>query len=506
MNRSEPRSLGDPEQTLVNSSYTPVSFEEVPPRSTATPLVFISHKHCDHKIALMLAAFIEERSAGAIKVHLSSSPDFQGPRFGKALNAQLRRALWSTDVLVLLYTSPDHDWSYCMWECGMAAHPQSPDTQIIVFQCGPDVPAPFQDALRVNARSADDIKRFADQLLRDPELFPGLGKAIAPQLKDAYVQNAANELHLNLATVLPPLDDGQAEEWPAWPYLRVELPRSEAERIQGASEAERRKLAREIIVDHATVTRSDARAAQLFGRQGLPAKMKLQELLNAWRSKYPDADAGWFESCWEQIMVCCTRGFPVICSASMREIDGDSRFTPVVARVKRLPFVGTVQFDLYFYNLSDPRALPVTQRMVPLREMFHKRMGEVDPRTLKLRDLVQELSVQKRNRVPILTREGAPLYIVHRSMIEQFIVKRVLCADAVNEPSALTLHDLLADAEMKGMFERSFAVVHCQATLADAKAMMVTQEGCTDVFITDTGKSTETVQGLLTNVEIARSA
>ena len=133
MNRSEPRSLGDPEQTLVNSSYTPVSFEEVPPRSTATPLVFISHKHCDHKIALMLAAFIEERSAGAIKVHLSSSPDFQGPRFGKALNAQLRRALWSTDVLVLLYTSPDHDWSYCMWECGMAAHPQSPDTQIIVL-------------------------------------------------------------------------------------------------------------------------------------------------------------------------------------------------------------------------------------------------------------------------------------------------------------------------------------------------------------------------------------
>jgi hypothetical protein len=32
---------------------------------------------------------------------LSSSPDFQGPRFGKALNAQLREALWKTEVLIL---------------------------------------------------------------------------------------------------------------------------------------------------------------------------------------------------------------------------------------------------------------------------------------------------------------------------------------------------------------------------------------------------------------------
>src|SRR4051794_27688942 len=108
-----------------------------------TPLLFISHKHSDRQIAEALGRFIEERSAARIKVHLSSSPDFQGPRFGKALNAQLRAALWQTEFLILVYTSSDQDWSYCMWECGMAAHPQSPNTTLIVFQCGSEMPSPF---------------------------------------------------------------------------------------------------------------------------------------------------------------------------------------------------------------------------------------------------------------------------------------------------------------------------------------------------------------------------
>src|SRR5688572_14233691 len=138
------------------------------------PLLFISHKHRDAAIAQVLAGFIESRTNNLIRVHLSSSPDFKGPRYGKSLNAQLREALWNTEVLVLLYTSSEDDWSYCMWECGVATHPQSPNTDIVVFQCGTDVPSPFQDLPRVNVHKYDDIKRFTDQLLRDEKLFPSL--------------------------------------------------------------------------------------------------------------------------------------------------------------------------------------------------------------------------------------------------------------------------------------------------------------------------------------------
>jgi hypothetical protein len=465
-------------------------------------MLFISHKHSDRQIAEVLAQFIEERSAGRIKVHLSSSPDFQGPKFGKALNAQLRDALWKTELLILLYTSSDLDWSYCMWECGMAAHPQNPNTTTVVFQCGPDVPSPFHDVLRVNARKPEDIKRFMDQLLRDPALFTG--GAIAPDLKDGHVEGFARELHTRLAQALPPLEDGQVEQWPAWPYLRLELPRIEADRIEPASEPERLNLSRQIVSDHAEVVRSDARVAQLFAKLGFPTRFKFHELLKDWKSKYPDGDASWFDSCCDQIIMCARRGFPVISSASMREIGGDLSFTPVVTRVQRLPFSGSVQFDVYFLNLSDPRAVPVTSRMIPLAELFHKRIGEIDPQTFPLKDLIRELASERRNRIPILTSGGAPLYLIHRSMIEQFIAKSIFQGESAKDPIDFTLADLLADPDMKSTFERTYAVVDRKCTLAQATAAMHAREGCSDVFVTHAGTPQEPVLGLLTNVRLSR--
>jgi hypothetical protein len=466
------------------------------------PLLFISHKHSDRQIAEVLARFIEERSAARIKVHLSSSPDFQGPRFGKALNAQLREALWKSEALILVYTSADQDWSYCMWECGMASHPQSPNTTVIVLQCGADVPSSFQDVLRANPRNVEDLKRLVDQLLRDPKLFSG--GAIAPDFKDALVESLARDLHARLAQVLPPAPDSQAEQWPAWPYLRLELPRSEADNVEKAIESDRARIAPKIVSDHAIVVGSDPRAAYLFGKQSLPGKVKFSELLATWKDTYPDADAAWFDSCCEQIMICALRGFPVIGWATMREIGGDSCYTPIVTRARRLPFAGTVQFDLYFCNLSDPRAVPVASRMTPIDKVFHRRLNEINPQTLRLKDLVQDLAINQRNRLPILSADGAPLYIIHRSFIEQFIVKALLQNDPTKDPSALTLAELLADPEMKPRFEKSFAVIKRQSTLAEARAAMIAREGCSDVFVTDAGTPQEPVQGLLTNAKIAR--
>jgi hypothetical protein len=78
----------------------------------------------------------------------------------------------------------------------------------------------------------------------------------------------------------------------------------------------------------------------------------------------------------------------------------------------------------------------------------------------------------------------------------------LLQGGTAKDPGALTL----ADAKMRGLFERGFVVVKRQSTLADAKAAMIAREGCSDVFVTSGGTSQESVQGFLTNVEIARSS
>jgi hypothetical protein len=74
-----------------------------------------------------------------------------------------------------------------------------------------------------------------------------------------------------------------------------------------------------------------------------------------------------------------------------------------------------------------------------------------------------------------------------------------------HEPNALTLANLLDDPGMKSTFEKTYVVVGRQSTLAQAKAAMVAREGCSDVFVTNSGAPAEPVLGLLTNVDIART-
>jgi hypothetical protein len=226
-------------------------------------------------------------------VYLSSNWTFDGPRFGAGLNSELTTALWNTDAVILIYTSADQDWSYCMWECGVATHPDSPDTRIIVFQCGHDVPTPFAADLRVDIRSDEHLRRFTKQLLTNPGFFPSWNKAIAPDAGREALEKAARDLYNIIKDVLPPAPDGQVDEWSAWPFLRIQLPRSEVERlesIEGVSHDERLRLSHEVVTEHAVIIKSDDRAPQLFGLASLPAKFPFAELRRIWQERFPTVD------------------------------------------------------------------------------------------------------------------------------------------------------------------------------------------------------------------------
>ena len=475
------------------------------PDNDSKPTVFISHKHADSKIAQVLAAFCEKKAGGRVQVFLSSDPDFKGPRLGKNLNIELRKTLWNTDVLLLVYTSAaDYDWSYCMWEVGVAMDSQSPDTNIIVFQCGSDSPPMLHDVTRIKPRDDKQIKGFVNQFLRDKDFFPSLsGKSLLSDYRDSFVADDAKELFDNFNAVLP--KDYVTAEWPCWPFIRVELPQGDVEKMQQASEGERVALANQLVKDFGVVIDSDARAAQLFGQSTFPPRMKLDALIKHWREKNPNLEASWFDSVCEQMMMGAGRGFPVIRWTPLREADGNAEYTPVVSRIKSKASSATVQFDVYFYNLSDPRAIPVSTKMMPIGDFFYKQMGRVDPEALKLKDLIDELGLRGCNRVPILSSEGFPLYMIHRSMIDKFIVGNVLKSDGGANVQDLTLASLLADAEMKAIFENTFVVVKRQATLAEAHSAMMSRPGCSDVFVTAGGNLNEPVQGWLSNVDMARS-
>ena len=134
------------------------------------PLFFISHKHADSDLAKVFADFVNTQSGGRIRVYLSSSSEYEGPRYGN-LNAELIKALWEAEALLLVFTQADQEWSYCMYEWGVTKQKGSPLTRTILFQCSDAVPAPLGDEVRYNIRVEDDIRKFVNSFLTDPQFF-----------------------------------------------------------------------------------------------------------------------------------------------------------------------------------------------------------------------------------------------------------------------------------------------------------------------------------------------
>jgi hypothetical protein len=190
----------------------------------------------------------------------------------------------------------------------------------------------------------------------------------------------------------------------------------------------------------------------------------------------------------------------------LREVRGETDYTPVLSRVRHVPFgeKETVHFDLYFYNLSDPHAMLATRRMIPISDFLYKNLGESPPESIKLKDLVGELKQRGHNRIPVLDGGRNPLYIVHKSMIDQFVADNVW-GNSAGTPDDFTLADLLAVPDLKKMFEDTFVVISTQCSIAEAKSAMKARPGCSDVFVTENGRRDEPVIGWLTNVDIDRN-
>jgi hypothetical protein len=464
--------------------------------------VFVSHKHSDAQLAGVLAKFIRAKSLKKVSVHLSSDPAFKGPKIGRSLNQELRSALSEANVLFLLYTSSDLDWSYCMWECGLATDPKSPSTNIVVFQCGRDVPNPFGDVVRVNARQLDDLRRFTKAFFTDPAFFSGGAAALAPEIDPSDCDEYASELHAALAQILPPIEHEASEDWSVWPLLRLELPLQTVDGIGRTSVDKRVEAARKALETQAIVATGDQRLPQLFGKANFPARMPFSDLCKIESEKAEGQQSPWFDACAEQIAEASARGLPIVRWAPLKAAHDKTEHVPVLTRVRREPAENRAIFDLYFYNLLDPRAVPISSKMIPRRSFFCKELGKFDASALKLRDLVAEMKSLGRNRIPLLNAAGHPMYIVHRSMVDQFISTQSMEGSGAKPVQDLTLSDLLADPFLQVMFKSSFAVVSRRASQADASKAMNAITDCRDVFVTQNGGADEAVVGWVTNVDM----
>jgi hypothetical protein len=313
------------------------------------PLVFISHRHEDKALADVIGAFVRSSSGGRLDVFQSSDATSQGPRSGAYLTDELKSALWHTSLMILVYTRPEADWSWCMLECGLALRPDTPDTGIKVLACGSSPPPQFQGRVLVKITDRADVQRFANEFLTDAGLFPGLGGQVAPGFaaNDASVVAMADRLFEDMSAIELPQSES-VEEWPAYPCLQIEIDAETAIALAGEMTNDERLNATLEALTGARIIAADSEGARIFGRREVQVGTTFGDLRRAWTDTFGD-DNSWEKSLAHQIMKGVQWGWPNLRWELMRSIDDrdSTLYGPIVTRIRRWP-TKRMLFDVYF--------------------------------------------------------------------------------------------------------------------------------------------------------------
>jgi hypothetical protein len=160
------------------------------------------------------------------------------------------------------------------------------------------------------------------------------------------------------------------------------------------------------------------------------------------------------------------------------------------------------------------KSIPATdaKAMIPLNKMDAFRITKHVPedKIFLVDGLLDFLNKNKRNRLPILDENDHPRYVIHRSLIDKFLVEKTTAAPPTTpvDLKKLTLKDLLetASEDIKKIIKVSFGTVKETDTLADAKLEMERENYRLDVFVTKDGTEKSSVVGWLTNIIITDHA
>jgi hypothetical protein len=154
------------------------------------------------------------------------------------------------------------------------------------------------------------------------------------------------------------------------------------------------------------------------------------------------------------------------------------------------------------------QSTPVTDKMIAKSKIFYKNVTDVNQ--TKLIDILQKFNESNDvwSRLPILDDDGRLQYIVHRTLIDKFLVDKLWNPDptAPKTVDQFTVEDLLQDPKFQKRSESNFGMVSQDSTLADVKDVMDSIPDCKDVFVTQTGKPDEPILGWITNSIIIENA
>jgi hypothetical protein len=373
------------------------------------------------------------------------------------------------------------------------------------MQAGDEGPKVYTDTVRMDASKLDDLRRFMRDFFRSPDFFPRRQQPFNLDVSEETCDRYAKDLHAKLAEVLPNLK-GKPEVWQVWPFLTVELASATIDGLYTAQPAGATltDAVYRSLLDGSTITRHGPLTPLLFGRASLPETLPLKDLL----ANRPDAPEGeaWLRCCLGQVLRGAKRGIVSMSWSPLQAPDGERQYLPALCEVRHTPMRGTMAFDIHFIDVLSRQAMPASNKMLPLGKIDWLDIDNPAVRELRLSQLRKEMQQGSRLRRPILDAQMRPRFVIHKSLVDDFLV------GALNDPAAhgaadhaaLTLDHLLKARESGTLASTSFCTVCPNDPVAEVERRMAVEAKCNDVFVTQDGTRDSPILGWITNMDLAR--
>ncbi len=355
-----------------------------------SPKIFISHRQDDAKIATVVSKHLREWGVADDAIFQSSDPQ-RGLTVGEEVKSQLEKMLEEINLLILLYTYLEEDWSYSMWECGIAQGKSTVKTRTVVLQCTEDEPTVFRNELRIRV-SPREIRRFAEDFHNKVDFFPSNEgedeTAFAGNTSAEVITSRSERLFSELSATIP---SGSATSKHLWDFVRLHLNSKVAQAISNLDDEEKIRgmirgnleLRRPKFVG---IGNSVDTAVRQFGYGSFQPGLKLSDLITKWAKNDTTSQTAWADELYEAIFRAVTNSQSTAASSRFKSVREDVEwwFLPAVTRMRGLRD-HSLEFDVYLIRVPEADR-KVAPRKKATRKKAPKRTAKNPPRKTKSRE------------------------------------------------------------------------------------------------------------------------
>ena len=323
-----------------------------------TPQIFISHRHEDAKIADVVTRHLKDWNINEGDIFQSSDPR-HGVTSGEKVNDALNSILENINLLILIYTFKEGNWSYPMWECGIAQGKSTVPTRIVVLKCTEDDSDVLSDEKYVPV-SPDGIHSFVRDFHKKAGFIPiekhggfESTEAFADDTADETIVRRSERLYEDLKEVIP---SGTSSSQHLWDFIRLRVDSEPVSKIKSlTNKGQILSILRESIEvrepKFVGIGNSVDTAVKQFGYDRYAPNLKLKDLLDRWKEMDTTKNTAWIDDIYDAIYRSITNKPSATVSNTLKSVLKGTEwwFFPVTTRM-RLYRDHSVEFDLYLIS------------------------------------------------------------------------------------------------------------------------------------------------------------